>query len=72
MFLSHRQYPDRRKRRRRVELVANGFAGQIDAMTDAYMEWSAKIQGSLNKDPPVPDVQTVPFLHRRRGCISCV
>lgn len=54
-----RQYPDRRKRRRRVALQANGFEGQIDAMTDSYIEWGAKVKGSFDKDVAAAKLQEV-------------
>lgn len=50
---------DHRKRRRRIARQANAFAGQMDALVDAYIEWGASVNSSLNKDVPVPDPKDV-------------
>ncbi|KAJ7156363.1 hypothetical protein C8R46DRAFT_1226584 [Mycena filopes] len=46
---------DTRKRRERTAKVVQGFAPQMDAITDAYLEWSRATEGSLTSlAPPLP------------------
>ncbi|KAJ7022152.1 hypothetical protein C8F04DRAFT_1272872 [Mycena alexandri] len=52
--------PDLRKRRDAIARQVEGFEPQMDAITDAYIEWSREVGDNLDHtlaDPPAKDVE---------------